>query len=175
MGNLRKPRRIVMLGLLFLFCFLSAVVVLGQKNKFPVSETSSIDVNQKTIIKAHFEKELKSIIDEKETTGFKREELVINLKVEERTRRGDIADIQVALRRMNVRRIIYSTFDKQAALNRITKDPIVRACNAVVQYQTIIIRNIAAQDAGLLTVGVIFLKSLNPSQHKRYSEGVFIL
>jgi len=78
-------------------------------------------LNQKTIKKEHFEKELKSIIEEKETTGFKREELVINLKVDERTRRGDIADIEVVLRRLNVRRIVYSTFGKQAvALNRIT-------------------------------------------------------
>ena len=71
-------------------------------------------LNQKTIKKEHFEKELKTIIEEKETTGFKREELVINLRVDERTRRGDIADIEVALRRLNVRRIVYSTFGKQA-------------------------------------------------------------
>ena len=37
----------------------------------------------------------------------------------------------------------------------VTKDPIVMACNAVMQYQTIISRNIAAQDAGVLTVGAI--------------------
>jgi hippurate hydrolase len=36
-----------------------------------------------------------------------------------------------------------------------TKDPIVMACNAVLQYQTIISRNIAAQDAAVLTVGAI--------------------
>ena len=37
----------------------------------------------------------------------------------------------------------------------VTKDPIVMACNAVMQYQSIISRNIAAQDAGVLTVGAI--------------------
>jgi len=37
----------------------------------------------------------------------------------------------------------------------LTKDPIVMACNAVMQYQTIISRNIAAQDAAVLTVGAI--------------------
>lgn len=37
----------------------------------------------------------------------------------------------------------------------VTKDPIVMACNAVMQYQTIISRNIAAQDAAVLTVGAI--------------------
>jgi len=36
-----------------------------------------------------------------------------------------------------------------------TKDPIVMACNAVMQYQTIISRNIAAQEVGVLTVGAI--------------------
>ena len=35
------------------------------------------------------------------------------------------------------------------------KDPVVMACNAVMQYQTIISRNIAAQDVAVLTVGAI--------------------
>jgi amidohydrolase len=34
-----------------------------------------------------------------------------------------------------------------------TKDPIIMACNAVMQYQTVISRNISAQDVGVLTVG----------------------
>ncbi|HMG88412.1 MAG TPA: amidohydrolase [Chryseolinea sp.] len=37
----------------------------------------------------------------------------------------------------------------------VTKDPIVMASNAVLQYQTIISRNIAAQDVAVLTVGAI--------------------
>ena len=37
----------------------------------------------------------------------------------------------------------------------VTKDPVVMASNAVMQYQTIISRNIAAQDAAVLTVGAI--------------------
>lgn len=36
-----------------------------------------------------------------------------------------------------------------------TKDPVVMACNAVMQYQTIISRNVAAQDVAVLTVGAI--------------------
>ena len=36
-----------------------------------------------------------------------------------------------------------------------TKDPVLMACNAVLQYQTIISRNIAAQDVAVLTVGSI--------------------
>lgn len=37
----------------------------------------------------------------------------------------------------------------------VSKDPVVMACNAVMQYQTIISRSIAAQDAAVLTVGAI--------------------
>ena len=37
----------------------------------------------------------------------------------------------------------------------LTKDPVVMACNAVMQYQTIISRGVAAQDAAVLTVGAI--------------------
>src|SRR5688572_13870626 len=108
---------------LALFLFITIACSTEKKTNAIYIEISpgKLTLNQKTIKKAHFEKELKSIIDEKEATGFKREELVINLKVDERTRRGDIADIEVALRRLNVRRVIYSTFDKkqEVALNRI--------------------------------------------------------
>jgi amidohydrolase len=37
----------------------------------------------------------------------------------------------------------------------LTKDAVVMACNAVMQYQTVISRGIAAQDAAVLTVGAI--------------------
>lgn len=37
----------------------------------------------------------------------------------------------------------------------VTKDPIVMAASAIMQYQTIISRNIAAQEAAVLTVGAI--------------------
>ncbi len=37
----------------------------------------------------------------------------------------------------------------------MTKDPIVMASNAVLQYQTIVSRNIAAQEIAVLTVGAI--------------------
>jgi amidohydrolase len=38
---------------------------------------------------------------------------------------------------------------------QLAKDPILMACNAVLQYQTIISRNISAQDVAVLTVGAI--------------------
>jgi len=40
-------------------------------------------------------------------------------------------------------------------------DPIIMGCNAVIQYQTIISRNIAAQDAAVLTVGAFQAGSVN--------------
>jgi len=42
-----------------------------------------------------------------------------------------------------------------------TKDPIIMACNAVLQYQTIISRNISAQDPAVLTVGAFLSGSVN--------------
>jgi hypothetical protein len=69
-----------------------------------------LTLDKKAIYKDDFEKELKLIIEEKAANGIKREELIINLRVDSRTRRGDIADIETALRRLNVRRVIYSTF-----------------------------------------------------------------
>ncbi len=41
------------------------------------------------------------------------------------------------------------------SMPEVSKDPVVMACNAVMRYQTIISRSIAAQDAAVLTVGAI--------------------
>ena len=62
-------------------------------------------LEQKQIEKKDFEKELKVVIGKKIDEGFKRDELTIVLKVEENTRRGDIADIETSMRRLNVRTI----------------------------------------------------------------------
>lgn len=43
----------------------------------------------------------------------------------------------------------------------VTKDPIVMAASAIMQYQTIISRNIAAQDVAVLTVGAVHAGSDN--------------
>lgn len=66
-------------------------------------------LENREIEKRSFEKELKIVIDYKLKQGFKKEELVVNLKVDKQTRRGDIADLEVSLRRLNMRKIIYST------------------------------------------------------------------
>ncbi|MCZ8020153.1 MAG: hypothetical protein O9294_00195 [Cytophagales bacterium] len=67
-------------------------------------------LENKEIAKADFEKELKAIVDKKIKDGIKRSELTVDLVTDLRTKRGDLADIEVSLRRLNIRRIIYSTY-----------------------------------------------------------------
>jgi adenosylcobinamide amidohydrolase len=66
-------------------------------------------LEKREIEKSNFEKELKTVVDSKIKQGYKREQLIINLMVDKETRRGDIADLEVVMRRLNVRKIIYST------------------------------------------------------------------
>jgi biopolymer transport protein ExbD len=75
----------------------------------------SLFLEQRQIKKKDFEKELRIAINIKLEAGFKRDELTIVLKVDENTRRGDVADIQTSMRRLNVRKVIYSTFGKKQA------------------------------------------------------------
>ena len=56
-----------------------------------------------------FQSELKKIIDDKVKTGYKKDELVIRMAVNSRTKRGMLADIEVAMRKLNVRQVEYST------------------------------------------------------------------
>jgi hypothetical protein len=68
-----------------------------------------IILDQKPIVKVDLEKELKSVIDGRKAQGFKLEELIIDLRVDGRTRRGDLADIETTMRRLNIRKVKYST------------------------------------------------------------------
>jgi hypothetical protein len=70
-------------------------------------------LEQRQIEKNDFEKELKLVINKKIEEGFKRDELTIVLKVDENTRRGDIADLETAMRRLNVRKVTYSVFGRK--------------------------------------------------------------
>ena len=67
-------------------------------------------LENKEINKVDFEKELKKIVDERTNDGLDKKELTIDLKTDKRTKRGDLADIEVSLRRLNVRRVTYSTY-----------------------------------------------------------------
>jgi hypothetical protein len=67
-------------------------------------------LENKEIDKADFEKELKIIVENRIKDGIDKKELIIDLKTDKRTKRGDLADIEVSLRRLNVRRINYSTY-----------------------------------------------------------------
>lgn len=99
-------RQILLLSLFLLSCSQEK-----ESNQISVILTpDKLELNSNLIEKKDFEKELKIIIDNKIKSGYKREELIINMKVDKNTRRGDVADIEVSLRRLNIRQIIYSTY-----------------------------------------------------------------
>ena len=99
-------RQILLLSLFLLSCSQEK-----ESNHISVILTpDKLELNSNLIDKKDFEKELKIIIDNKIKFGYKREELIINMKVDKNTRRGDVADIEVSLRRLNIRQINYSTY-----------------------------------------------------------------
>lgn len=67
-------------------------------------------VENKEISKADFEKILRAIIEERQQNGVERSELTIDLRTDKETKRGELAGIEVSLRRLNVKRVNYSTY-----------------------------------------------------------------
>ena len=109
---------LIMLSLVFAQC--------GTESKIKTNDIfvevypDRLILDQKQIEKKDFEKELELVISKKIEGGFKRSELTIFLKVDESTRRGDIADIEASLRRLNVRKVTYSVFGKkQTSANKM--------------------------------------------------------
>jgi hypothetical protein len=99
-------RQILIIGLFLISCSQDK-----ETNQiFVILTPDKLELDNKLIDKKEFEKELKIIVDKKLKTGLTKEELIINMKVDKDTRRGDIADIEVSLRRLNVRQITYSTY-----------------------------------------------------------------
>jgi hypothetical protein len=96
--------------LLGLLVFTACGKELKSNNIFVEVSPGSLILEQRQIEKESFEKELKIVIDKKVREGFNKEELTINLRVDKNTRRGDIADMETAMRRLNMRKVIYSTF-----------------------------------------------------------------
>lgn len=90
--------------------FSACGIELKTKNIFIELSPGSLLLERRKIDKTSFEKELKIVIDKKMQEGFEKEDLIINLKVDKNTRRGDIADLQTAMRRLNVKKVIYSEF-----------------------------------------------------------------
>ena len=96
---------IVALGLV------SAKCVTEQKAKtekiFIELYPGKIFLQQRHVEKEIFETELKLVVDKKIEEGFERKKLTIVLKVHEDTKRGEIADLETYLRRLNVRKVLY--------------------------------------------------------------------
>jgi hypothetical protein len=65
-------------------------------------------LDRKQINKGDLEKELASIIEIKLNEGFERDELIVNVKIDGETKRGDVADLSIVLRILNIKKIIYS-------------------------------------------------------------------
>jgi hypothetical protein len=83
-----------------------------ETNKISVKVVlQEIFLDDKKIALDAFEDELKRIVDHKIKKGYKKEELVVKLVVDSKTKRGMIADIEVAMRKVNVRKVEYTALD----------------------------------------------------------------
>jgi C-terminal processing protease CtpA/Prc len=67
-----------------------------------------IVIDTEPVQKHDFEKALRFVIGQKIEAGIPRENLIIHLKVDGATKRGELADIEVSMRRLNVKKIVYS-------------------------------------------------------------------
>jgi hypothetical protein len=115
-----KAGLLIMLSLVFAQCWTKNKI--KTKEIFVELSPGRLILEQRQIEKNDFEKELKLAINKKIEEGFKRDELAIVLKFDGNTRRGDIADLETAMRRLNVRKVTYSVFDrKQTSANIICK------------------------------------------------------
>jgi hypothetical protein len=111
---------LIMLSLVFVQCWTENKI--KTKDIFVELFPDRLILEQKQIEKNDFEKELKLVINKKIEEGFKLEDLTIVLKVDENTRRGNIADLETAMRRLNVRNVTYSVFGrKQTSANNSYK------------------------------------------------------
>ncbi|HOX83692.1 MAG TPA: hypothetical protein PLJ60_03945 [Chryseolinea sp.] len=96
---------------LFLFLLTSCFTQTDKNIIFVRLSPEQFLLEQKEIKKENFQEELKSIIDQKTKNGIKKDELTIDLKVSEQTKRGNLADIEAVLRKLNIRKVTYSTFE----------------------------------------------------------------
>jgi biopolymer transport protein ExbD len=92
------------------FCLLLLTSCSDDKIIYIQLSPEKLILENKEIDKADFEKELKVIVDKRANNGVDKKELTIDLKTDKRTKRGDLANIEVSLRRLNVKRVTYSTY-----------------------------------------------------------------
>ncbi|WP_276374995.1 hypothetical protein [Chryseolinea sp. H1M3-3] len=92
----------------------------------PVSNIINVEIapdqlklEKRPIKISKFESELKYIVTARLKKGVRRNDLTVNLVVDNKTQRGDIIDLETAMRKLNVRKIRYSSVDsdKQVLLN----------------------------------------------------------
>lgn len=75
--------------------------------------TDYLMFENKLIRNDEFESRLKLEIEQRMKAGVKREDLIISMNVDPETKRGKIADLEVVMRRLNLRKIEYSTMGKK--------------------------------------------------------------
>jgi hypothetical protein len=97
--------------IIFLFVFIGCT-------SQPLSNTIFVEVTpdkllleKRQIDKNKFESELRFFVDMRLRKGLKMEDLKINLRVDKETLRGDIIDLETAMRRLKLRNVIYSSFE----------------------------------------------------------------
>lgn len=74
---------------------------------------TEITIETKEIKHDEFEQELKKVVDSKVKQGLKRDDLFVRLFVDPNVKRGMLADIEVSMRRLNIRKILYSTIQPE--------------------------------------------------------------
>lgn len=97
----------------YLLSVLITFTVLGCSDETRISVRVSPDVvivENQQVHQQDFEKALRVVIEQKIQKGISRDQLIVDLKVHEATTRGEVADLEMSLRRLNVRKISYSTF-----------------------------------------------------------------
>jgi hypothetical protein len=95
----------------YLASSLIMLVLLGcaDKTRIDIQVSPDIIVIENQPVQKHdFEKALGFLIEQKIEAGIPRENLTIHLKVDGATTRGDLANIEVSMRRLNVKKIVYS-------------------------------------------------------------------
>ena len=93
-----------------------ALVLLLGCNTAPKSNIILVEISPEKLVLENrqikireFESELKAIVRIKLKEGFKKEELTVNLKVDDKTTRGDIVDLESSMRRVSLRKVMYSS------------------------------------------------------------------